>query len=191
MKRDPDRLPRTVVPSRYDLLLEPDLGAGTFKGSVCICVDVAEEVDEILLNAAELEIESAAIEDSSGGRKEIDDITLDAETERARFGLSVSVQPGRRRLRVEFTGILNDKLRGFYRSTFRDNKGTERIIATTQFESTHARKAFPCFDEPDFKAVFAVTLIIPEDQFAVSNGPLVEESSLGDGRRKRAACSTC
>ena len=61
-----------------------------------------------------------------------------------------------------FRGMLNDKLRGFYRSTFTDDDGDERVIATTQFEATDARRAFPCWDEPDFKAVFAVTLVVPD-----------------------------
>ena len=69
-----------------------------------------------------------------------------------------------------FTGILNDKLRGFYRSTFTDHHGKQRTIATTQFEATDARRAFPCWDEPDFKAVFRVTLIVVDaDLLAVSN----------------------
>ena len=67
---------------------------------------------------------------------------------------------GNSTLHLEFTGILNDKLRGFYRSRFTDDDGVEHYIATTQFESTDARRAFPCFDEPDFKAVFGVTLIV-------------------------------
>ena len=63
---------------------------------------------------------------------------------------------------LRFRGILNDKLRGFYRSTFTDDDGVERVIATTQFEATDARRAFPCWDEPDFKARFAITLVVDE-----------------------------
>ena len=73
-----------------------------------------------------------------------------------------------------FSGILNDKLRGFYRSTFTDDDGNEQVIATTQFEATDARRAFPCWDEPDFKAVFGVTLVVPTDLLAVSNGAEIE-----------------
>ena len=56
--------------------------------------------------------------------------------------------------------MLNDKLRGFYRSTYRDDDGAEHVIATTQMQSTDCRRVFPCWDEPDFKAVFAVTLVV-------------------------------
>jgi puromycin-sensitive aminopeptidase len=86
--------------------------------------------------------------------------------------------------------VLNDKLHGFYRSTFRDADGVEHVVATTQFEATHARRAFPCWDEPDFKARFAVTLVVPEDLMAVSNGSMVKEEPTGDGRKRVAFAET-
>ena len=76
---------------------------------------------------------------------------------------------GRATLHTAFRGVLNDKLRGFYRSTFTDADGAEQVIATTQFEATDARRAFPCWDEPDYKAIFAVTLVVDADLLAVSN----------------------
>src|SRR5205085_4495391 len=87
-------------------------------------------------------------------------VSFDADEERAVIGLAGTAQPGGWTLHVTFAGILNDKLHGFYRSTFKDESGTERVIATTQFEATDARRAFPCWDEPDFKATFRVTLIV-------------------------------
>ena len=84
---------------------------------------------------------------------------------------------------AKFTGVLNDLLHGFYRSVFTDDDGVEHTIATTQFESTHASRAFPCFDEPAFKASFGVTLVVPEDEFAVSNCPDISTTDLGDGRK--------
>ena len=85
-----------------------------------------------------------------------------------------------------FTGTLNDKLRGFYRSTFKDDDGTEHVIATTQMQATDCRRAFPCWDEPDFKAVFGVTLVIDPALMAVSNGPEVERDRAADGQGRRA-----
>ncbi len=87
--------------------------------------------------------------------------------------------PGRRLLRCSFTGVLNDKLRGFYRSTLRDEAGATHTIATSQMESTDARRAFPCFDEPDRKAVFEITLVIDDDLVAYSNAPVVSEDAAG------------
>ena len=89
-------------------------------------------------------------------------------------------------LHTEFTGILNDKLHGFYRSTFTDADGVEQVIATTQFEATDARRAFPCWDEPDFKAVFGVTLVVDDDLAALSNAAEISRDA-ARGRQARRA----
>ena len=78
-------------------------------------------------------------------------------------------------LSLKYNGILNDKLRGFYHSTFTDNNGIKQSIATTQFESTDARRAFPCFDEPEYKAVFSITIIADKKLLRVSNEKVLEE----------------
>ena len=88
---------------------------------------------------------------------------------------------------LRFRGQLNDKLRGFYRSTFTDDDGNERVIATTQFEATDARRAFPCWDEPDFKARFAITLHLDDDLHAVSNAAIDADEVLDGQRRVRFA----
>ncbi|MSZ55112.1 MAG: M1 family peptidase, partial [Actinobacteria bacterium] len=93
--------------------------------------------------------------------------TLHEESERLIIAASPAVGPCT--IQISFTGILNDKLRGFYRSTFTDDSGVVRTIATTQMQSTDCRRAFPCFDEPDFKAVFAIDLTIKSEFLAVSN----------------------
>ena len=180
---DPYHLPRNVIPSRYDLTLQPDLEQATFTGSVIIALEVVEPTDAIWLNAADLEIISTALEDSEGGHVCSPEAELVSEQQRLRLGLGASLPPGNYRLMLGFEGILNDKLRGFYRSVFKDDDGNEHAIATTQFESTDARRAFPCFDEPDFKAVFGITLIVPDHLYAVSNGPIVSETPAGNGWR--------
>ena len=111
-------------------------------------------------------------------------ISFDEDLERATFAFPVVLQPGPAKLSCSFTGTLNDKLRGFYRSTWTDEEGNEKVIATTQFESTNARRAFPCFDEPDLKASFGVTLRVDESLMAISCGELVSSTDLGGGRRE-------
>ena len=180
---DPFHLPRNAIPSRYDLTLQPDLEQATFTGSVIISLAVVEPTDAIWLNAADLEIISTALEDGEGNHVCSPEAELVAEEQRLRLGVGASLPPGNYRLMLGFEGVLNDKLRGFYRSVFKDDGGKEHVIATTQFESTDARRAFPCFDEPDFKAVFGITLIVPEDLYAVSNGPVISETPAGNGWR--------
>ena len=78
-------------------------------------------------------------------------------------------------------------LLGYYRSTYVDETGAERVLAATQFEAPHARRAFPCFDEPEFKANFSITLVVADGLLAISNGPEIGRESLGDGRARAAS----
>ena len=179
---EPFRLPRTVTPRHYRLTLDVDIEAARFDGSAEVEVDVETEVDDITLNAAELEIDNVTLEIADGSIIGAT-VGLDEEAERAVFSLQRSAPPGHAVLRCRFSGTLNDQLRGFYRSTFVDADGTKRTIATTQMESTDARRAFPCWDEPDRKAVFEITLVVDETLAAYSNSPIVEETDAGAGRR--------
>ena len=174
------RLPRSVVPRHYELTLAPDLEASRFDGVETVTVQVLEPVQEIVLNAAELDIQGAMLR--AGTTELAADVQLDPERERVTIILPRTVEPGEWQLELRFTGVLNDKLAGFYRSTYTDADGVERVIATTQFESTDARRAFPCWDEPDFKAVFGVTLVVQEGLVAISNGPVVREAPM-EGKR--------
>jgi aminopeptidase N len=94
---------------------------------------------------------------------------LDHDNERACFSFPADLPVGRSELSIKFSGILNDKLHGFYRSTYKGADGKEQPLASTQFESTDARRAFPCWDEPAFKAVYQVTLVVDEKLTAISN----------------------
>jgi puromycin-sensitive aminopeptidase len=181
---NPYRLPRTVIPTRYELTVEPDLQTARFSGRVVIAVEVVEPVEVVWLNAADLAITAAALEDPAGQQRPMAAVTLYEAQERVRLDLGAVVPPGAYRMYLAFAGTLNDKLHGFYRSTFRDAQGTTHVIATTQFETTDARRAFPCFDEPEFKAVFGVTLVVLPTQYALSNAPIVEEHLTTDGRRR-------
>ena len=178
----PYRLPRTVVPSRYDLTLEPDLDTGTFDGAIEVALEILEPVTEIVLNANELRLDDATLTAADGSQVEVSKVLTDDEAERATVDLAETAQPGEWSLRISFRGELNPRLTGFYRSTYRDDDGNTQVIGTTHFEATDARRAFPCWDEPDLKAVFATTLIVKDGLTAVSNGPEVERESLGDGR---------
>jgi puromycin-sensitive aminopeptidase len=180
----PYRLPRTVLPDRYELTLTPDLAGAAFAGDERVTVRVVEPVSQIVLNAIELEILTAEFVSDDGSAALSGSVTYDEVEERAMIDLGATAAPGVWHLHVTFTGILNDKLHGFYRSTFNDGDGSEQVIATTQFEATDARRAFPCWDEPDFKASFAVTLIIDDGLTAISNGPVVEDEDLGNGKRQ-------
>lgn len=177
------RLPRTVVPEKYEIKLEPDLVNFTFQGEETIHVAVAEPVREIVLNALELQIHSAFITNNQGKNLPAK-VTLDEQNERAVLSFDEPITAGSWKLSLTFNGSLNDKLHGFYRSTYKDANGQTKVIATTQFEATDARRAFPCWDEPDFKAIFKITLIVERDLLAISNAQVKKEQLVAQGRKK-------
>ncbi len=174
------RLPKTVKPSNYKIDLTPDLTKFTFAGAVEIDVDVLEATSTVKLNAKELVISAFSATNSAGTRLD-GKISLDEETEIATISFDGTLGKGAWKLSAVFTGTLNDKLKGFYRSIWTDEQGKKHTIATTQFESTDARRAFPCFDEPEFKATFDVTLTVPEELTALSNGAIIKSEAVGNG----------
>lgn len=180
---NPYRLPTSVTPSHYNIHIRPDLESETFTGNVDISIDATETVSEIILNAKEIELKSARLVGDSGEIKATD-FTYDEELERVTLHLASEASTGSYSLAIDFRGILNRKLAGFYISTFTDESGEERKIATTQFESTDARQAFPCFDEPAMKASFEVALTVPAELFAASNGPIISETTSKDGTER-------
>ena len=175
------RLPKTVKPSNYKISLTPDLTKFTFAGTVEIDVDVLEATSTVKLNAKELVITAFSATNSAGTRLD-GKISLDEETEIATISFDGTLGKGAWKLSSVFTGTLNDKLKGFYRSIWTDEQGKKHTIATTQFESTNARRAFPCWDEPDFKAAFGVTLTVEPDLFAVSCAGETGRDTRADGR---------
>jgi puromycin-sensitive aminopeptidase len=187
------RLPQSVVPSRYEIELAPDLSAFVFQGKETVEVTVREPVQEIVLNATELQLHSVTIRNETGERL-VGRITLDEEAERARLHFPETLAPGPWVLEIAFTGLLNDKLHGFYRSTYtlppseqaaaEAAGSTTGVLAATQFEATDARRAFPCWDEPACKAVFDVTLVVDEPLAAISNTRAVAERTIpGTGKK--------
>ncbi len=176
------RLSRSVLPRRYDLTLSPDIGRRDFVGSVTILVDVHEPTRQVALNANELEIRTAWIVGADGSRNEAATTTFNVALERVTFIFERPIEVGEAKVHIEFTGILNDKLRGFYASSYTAQDGSTKVIATSQLQSTDARRVFPCWDEPDCKAVFGITLVVDDGLLAVSNMSEIARSTMASGR---------
>ncbi len=173
------RLPRTTCPRRYELLIVPDLDASTFSGEVVIALELTESTDTIVLHARGLDVALASLE--QGGAPVAAELRIDAEHEQVVITADRPLRAGDAVLELRFDGSISHGLLGFYRSTFLDEAGAERVLAATQFEAPHARAAFPCFDEPEFKAVFAITLVVADGLLALSNGPEIDRVKLPDG----------
>lgn len=172
------RLPATVRPRRYAIQIDVDLPGWRFAGSEEIELAIAEPVSVVILHAVDLDIADARlILPDQRVLPAVLDWNLEAETVTLRF--DQLVQTGTATLALTFGGDIRARLRGFYRS-----QKDGRRYAATQFEAADARRAFPCFDEPAFKARFGLTLTIPSDVVAVANGAVDDEQELADGRKR-------
>ncbi|MCA9817725.1 MAG: hypothetical protein KC652_21610, partial [Cyanobacteria bacterium HKST-UBA01] len=165
------RLDRSVLPESYRIFFEPDLENRQFSGEETIFVDVEKPCDRIVLNQKELEIaepEISRVGDSHGDWLK-PDIEIDEKGDRLILKLKEKLRKGKYELRLKFAGKLNDKLVGFYYSSAKDKDGEPIALASTQMEPTDARRVFPCFDEPDMKAKFKISLAVDEKLTAISN----------------------
>jgi puromycin-sensitive aminopeptidase len=161
------RLVSHIKPERYNLTLKPDLEAFTFSGKEVIDIVIDKPVREITLHSKDIDIETVEIKQGKILQFAYK-ISYNIKAETVTFLFKKAIQKGRAKLSIIFVGIISDNLRGFYRSRYVID-GKTKHLATTQFEATDARRAFPCFDEPAAKAIFDVSLIIPGNHTAISN----------------------
>jgi aminopeptidase N len=191
---DNARLPVTVVPKHYHVTYEQiDFANFTFTGTVSLQCTAAVTLEKtsLTLHALEVSLLSAVLEKKKSDDDDDDRTVLHAEefryqpknqTVRISFGEDNFLKEGTDYvLEIEFRGILNDQMHGLYRSTYTGVDGKTHIMATTQFEATDARRAFPCFDEPALKATFQVTVTIPANKQVVSNTPIASSHTTGGG----------
>ncbi|ORZ32978.1 aminopeptidase 2 [Catenaria anguillulae PL171] len=181
-------LPKHAIPRHYSLVVDSNMTDFTYKGKVTIDLDIVAETSFLKLNALELEIQSAKILVGAGGeRREFATGTpeYDADEQTVVLPIDGTLGAGLKdvQLVIDFTGTINNKMMGYYRSTYTDlETGAEKVMGVTQFEATEARRALPCFDEPKLKATFDVTLIVDKHLTALSNTEVVEDKEEGEKR---------
>jgi puromycin-sensitive aminopeptidase len=156
-------LPAHIKPIHYNIFLAPDLDNFIFEGEETITVSILKPTKEITLHSAEIEVLTVSV-----GKETTNKITYNKKAETVTFTFSNPIPKGKAKISIKFTGILNDKMRGFYRSRY-EHDGKTYHMGVTQFESTDARRAFPNFDEPAHKATFEVSLKVPSDRTVISN----------------------
>ena len=147
------RIPDFAPPKHYQLTISPDFASETFTGDEAIQIDLLKPSASITLNAAEIKFTEVTV--SSGGKIQTAQVTSDEKNEMATFTVEDRLAVGPAEIHIRYTGILNGQLRGFYLS-----KANDRKYAITQLENTDARRMYPSFDEPSYKATFDITAII-------------------------------
>jgi tricorn protease interacting factor F2/3 len=162
-------------PTNYKLTFEPDLKKFTFDGLESISINCKKSVNMITMHCAELKIKSCVVK---SGKKIIKSYPkLNEKKEELQIKLAEKII-GSCVVELEFQGILNDRLLGFYRSKYEQN-GKTKYLATTQFEAADARRAFPCWDEPEAKATFEISIIADNKFTAISNMPVNSKKKTG------------
>lgn len=164
-----ERLPTTVLPEHYTLWFAPDFEKDNFRGRETIRVQITQPTTSITLSAADIEFRQARV--TANGKSQEAKVSLDEKAETATLTVPQRLPTGTATIDIEFLGILNDKLRGFYLS-----EANGREYAVTQMEPTDARRAFPSFDEPAFKAVFEISVMADEGDTVISNGAQVSDT---------------
>ncbi|XP_047056599.1 aminopeptidase M1-C-like [Lolium rigidum] len=165
------RLPRFAKPSYYELRFHPDLISYTFSGVVAITVDILQTTRFLVINVVDLTIDHASIHFKDLAPTEV---VFFKDDQIMVLGFGKELPLGEGVLRMNFNGTLNDDLRGFYRSKY-EYKGKTANMAVTQLQEVDARRCFPCWDEPAFKAKFKITLQVPSELVALSNMPVSSE----------------
>jgi aminopeptidase N len=179
----PGKLPKNVVPEEYAIRIAPDVEKRSFTGSETIRIDARESVGQVVLNSAEIKINKAAIDG-----KALPASAIKTDEKNETLTLTVELTPGKHQLDLEFTGKINQRGIGLYYAPYQEQgSGAKKVMLGTQFEATDARRMFPCWDEPSFRARFQLTAVIPENFTAVSNMPVEKETKVAGGKELRFA----
>src|SRR3979490_1512444 len=171
-------LPRTLVPTRYELSLIPNAEALTFKGIVQITGDAPTGGRQMLVNAKGLTFEEVRLDGQLGGA-----VTLDDKLGRAAVAFPSAFAPGRHALSIAYHGPITRGTIGFFAMDYDTPSGKRRTLATN-FEPADARRLLPCWDEPALKAAFTIPVDVPVDRMALSNTPVAAVTALGNGLQR-------
>jgi aminopeptidase N len=186
-KDTPGKLPKDVVPTDYSVRIVPDIDKLTFAGTETVKLNVRHRVRQLVLNVLELKIEAASMD---GKELPGSVIKTDTKNELLTLALPSGLATGEHTLTLRFTGKINEQGQGlFYMRYQEQGTGARKIMLGSQFEATDARRFFPCWDEPVFRARFQLTAVVPENWLAVSNMPVESEKKIAGGKEVRFAAT--
>ena len=181
----PGKLPKEVVPTAYSVRIVPNIDKLNFTGAATVKIEVRAPIREIVLNALELEITSASVDDKALPKSAL---KIDKKEELLRLSLPSELAAGNHTVAFTFSGKINQQGQGLFYCKYQEQgTGAKKMALGTQFEATDARRFFPCWDEPSFRARFQLTVVVPQNWLAVSNMPVEKETKIGNGKEVRFA----
>ncbi|MGI9115169.1 MAG: M1 family metallopeptidase [Chthoniobacterales bacterium] len=176
----PGKLPKTARPAEYAVWIKPDVEKLTFEGRETVKLKVDQLTRELIFNALEITISEARIDDQTIPSSSI---KIDASKQLVTLRLPEELAAGEHTLALTFAGKINPFGAGLFYAKYQEQgTGAKKIFLGTQFEATDARRFFPCWDEPSFRATFQLTTVVPENWIAVSNMPIASEKKVDGGR---------
>jgi aminopeptidase N len=189
-KDTPGKLPKEVVPTDYSIRIVPNIDALKFSGTETVKLDVRNPVHRLVLNALEMEISEASLDGKVLPKSAIQ---IDSENELLILALPSEVAAGNHRLALSFSGKINRQGQGLFYMRYQEQgspaAAEKKFMLGTQFEATDARRFFPCWDEPAFRARFQLTTVVPGNWVAVSNMPIESEKKIAGGKEVRFAAT--
>jgi len=189
-KETPGKLPKDVVPTDYSVRIVPDLAKFIFAGTETVKLNVRTPVHSLTLNVLELEITEAIVDGQTLPKSAV---KIDKENELLTLTLPSELANGDHTLALSFTGKINQQGQGLFYMRYQEQRSPaaaeKKIMLGTQFEATDARRFFPCWDEPAFRARFQLTAVVPENWLAVSNMPVESEKKMPGGKEVRFAAT--
>jgi len=199
-KNTPGKLPKEVVPTDYSIRIVPNIDKLTFSGTETVKLGVRKPVRQLVLNALELEISEASLDDKPlpksaikiDKERELLVLTLPSESATGRIRRG-ELAAGDHTLALSFSGKINQQGQGLFYMHYQEQGSPagagKKIMLGTQFEATDARRFFPCWDEPVSRARFQLTAVVPENWLAVSNMPIESEKKIAGGKEVRFAAT--
>lgn len=178
----PTQLPRTAVPHHYALTVTPHAGNMTFDGQVVIDLDVVQPTSSLVLNAVDMTFARASLSGPGGTASAT--VTMDKDAQTATLAFGRTLAPGAYRLTIDYSGKINEQANGLFALDYKNPAGAQKRALFTQFEPADARRFVPSWDEPDYKATFDLTAIVPAGDMAVSNMPARSSTNIAGGLKR-------
>jgi len=180
----PTQLPRTAIPHHYAITVTPHAERLSFDGNAVIDLNVIKPTKELVLNAAELKLASASLRPAKGGAQIAAKISLDPDAQTATLAFPRTLTPGAYHLAIAYSGVIHTQANGLFALDYKNKEGKDARALFTQFEAADARRFFPGWDEPDYKATFDLTARVPANTMAVGNMPAASSKSLPGGLKE-------